>query len=133
MNSKEQQPREPRGCLSRSDDQKNFVCHHNFDKKNIEEYKAKLRKGCRSLEKKIALIDKKLEDVDDFFEAFGSLNRGNVATTIMDMYSERKLGKHEQLTENLLNLENQMDHCRKKLNSLDDEAILEKCPCMSDW
>ena len=81
------------------------------------------------MEKKILLIDKKLEDLNDFFEAFGSLNSSNIATLVIDRYSERKIEKHQLLSENLFYLESQVLDCNKEFQRLDEEAILEECPC----
>ena len=113
-----------------SDVSSTFICHHNFDRISLVEKKKRLKTSCKILEKKIAVIDKRLEDIDHFFESFGSLNKTNVATNIMDKYSERKLERHEQLMDKLLVLENQLNECQRSLDYIDESAMLEACGCM---
>ena len=108
------------------------ACQHNFDRLNLTHEKNKLKISIRRLRPRIYCVEEKIDDIDFFFAIFGDSNRGNVATHIMDKYNERKLKKQAELANKLLDLETQMNNCHQRSRQLDEEAMLQDCPCIAN-
>ena len=128
MNTAKNQHCESKGFTSTPDS--DFVCHHNFDRLHLEKKQDNLKKSYKRLERKKACVDKKLEDVDHFFDSFGYFNDGNIATYLMEKYSEKKMDRQEKLEKKLLDLESKIIDGHKRLDSLDESALVENCGCM---
>ena len=54
---------------------KDILCHHNFERRIIQEKNNHLTWRGKCLEKKIATFDKKLHDIEEFFELFWASNK----------------------------------------------------------
>ena len=89
-----------------------------------------LSKKLEDLNQKQRASEKKLEDIELFYEKFGDEYSENIVTFKIQDYVFSKWDRHSELEEEIKEMEEELLKCRKLLRSNEDNAKELNCPCL---
>ena len=111
-------------------DPKKYICAHNAERPILAEKISTLSKKLEDLNQKHRASEKKLEDIELFYEKFGDeYSENNITFKIQD-YVFRKWDRHSELEEEIKEMEEELLKFRKLLRSNEDNAKELNCPCL---
>ena len=115
---------------SSSWDPKKFICDHNAEWPQVAEKIATLSKKQAELEKYLDDNEKKLSDIEHFYEEYGKKHVESMVTYKIDQYHYEKWDYQTYLEQDLVMVEDELLKNRRLLKEMEEDAKKVNCPCL---
>ena len=83
-----------------------------------------------SIKKELGWLDEDIEHLGKFYVEFGSKHPENPVTALADDFNDDLWSKHNDLEDQLYEVQEELDKCRRKLSLIEDNAKKNNCQCL---